>query len=144
MMHGTKRLKIASTELPADIDWKKCCLCQEITREKLIEPSLNNDLSQRSKSYETVTRNVQQFVDMGELSPIIPFHQLSEGEGMLKNLINKKAKWHKSCALFVAPSKLERVKKKIAAKPSDTSHNDDTPDSRFSYNALSPPTCEYF
>lgn len=136
-MYGTKRLKVASVESFETFDWEKCCLCQLKTKEKLVQPFLNKDVSQRMKSYQTMARNIEEFNNLGKLPQTVFFSSLNEGDaGIVDNLIRREATWHKSCSLRFASSKLELAKKKHVATPPLTTDVDEASSTRLTRSLL--------
>ena len=64
---------------------------------------------QIKKSYNTLASNLEEFHEMGKLPATIRFSYFDEGNGIADTLASQKAKWHKSCFLDLASSKLKRA-----------------------------------
>ncbi len=93
----------------ADIDWKKCILCQQYTSEK-IECPANSKQSNRGAGYFTLQRDLLGFCEAGELH--LDLAKLDEGEGIAATLLRHKASWHKSCRVQYNATKLKRLENK--------------------------------
>lgn len=115
-MPPKKRIKILTSEesiINNEIfDWSKCCLCQDGNLD-LVNPSLNKASQTKNDGYRSLANNLQEFHSLNALPINVKFHALDEGQGLEQTLILRKAKWHKSCYLKFATSKLDRLKAQI-------------------------------
>ncbi len=92
-----------------EIDWKKCIICQEDTREPLKCPLLGpGTCDSKIEAYRSFLSNIEQFKAMNSLPTAIIFGEQESAESFSAN----HASWHKSCRLKYNNCKLERVKKR--------------------------------
>ena len=92
------------------MDWNKCALCQT-GKDNLVDPSYNKDTEKCG--YSILARNIEAFEEEDLPLPSIISVAICDlkGEcGIAATLQRMHAKWHKRCALEVAPSKLLRAK----------------------------------
>ena len=98
----------------ANIEWTKCFICQKETSEKLQCP-LNSPLPKvaenAKKTYATIAENLQAFKDAGKLPGTVKLDSLQEGGPLKDELYRKEGKYHKSCRLKYATSKLPVTQK---------------------------------
>ena len=94
---------------PTEIDWERCFICQNVNKEKLQSrfnsPLQNNDAK---KAYGTLAENIKWFQSLliGQLPVCIPIEKLDNGGQLKDELHQNKARYHKSCKLKFAASKL--------------------------------------
>ena len=69
----------ASRQIPSEIHWEKCCLCQEDRAETLVCPMMYPGAS-KGAGYKTLADDLLQMNELGELSGIY------DGKVQLKNL----------------------------------------------------------
>ena len=88
-----------SKETLVKTDWNKCLFCQEITPEVLRCPAKSKDCDVGAgQGYSTLSSNIICFSEPHKLPiPIIDLGRLDEGNGIEATLLERKAKWHKSC-----------------------------------------------
>ncbi len=92
-----------------EIDWKKCIICQEDTREPLKCPLLGpGTCDSKIEAYRSFLSNIEQFKAMNSLPTAIIFGEHESAESFSAN----HGSWHKSCRLKYNNCKLERVKKR--------------------------------
>ncbi len=88
------------------MDWNKCILCQKDTVTHLLDPSKNKNAN--VCGYSKLVENIKAFQNNDVPFPnnfLVYFNELTEGDGLLSNLKNGKAKWHKNCSLELSSSK---------------------------------------
>lgn len=85
-------------EPSACIDWAKCILSQEKTKEALQCPrnTLRGDVEYGS-GYHTLANNTLCFKELGCLPIPLEIGKLNEGDGIAATFIKRNAKWHKTC-----------------------------------------------
>lgn len=92
------------------MDWAVCVICGGGGELKCPANSLQGNASE---VYQTFSNLVREFREIGELPTSVNF--IKQGfEVEAKDLLENRAKWHKSCHLKFAQSKLDRVKKRQA------------------------------
>ena len=83
-------------ETDLEVDWNKCVICQEETKEPLKCPLLGPGASEsKSETYESFLHNVEQFRAMDSLPTKVFFHTNECAESFMAH----RASWHKSCHL---------------------------------------------
>ena len=83
----------------AKTNWDRCFICQQDTKEKLIQPSLFNR-EHIHIGYDTIARNVSLFHKINALPILLCPTQLDEGDGIESTLTRNRAKYHSSCKLM--------------------------------------------
>lgn len=76
-------------------NWDKCCICQQDTKEKLIQPSLFNREQDRA-GYGNIARNVPLFYEINALPILLNPTRLDDGNGMGSTLMRNRAKYHQA------------------------------------------------
>ena len=92
------------------MDWTKCIVCQEVTRESLKCPmnSSSGTHDEKKKSYGNFLKNVEEFRTIDAL-PV----QLSFSEDVSADILAENhASWHKGCHLKFNNTKLSKAKKR--------------------------------
>ena len=87
------------------MDWKSCIICGNSDDLRCPAESLQGN---GLECYTTFLLNMKRFDEIGQLPTIIPFDE----DVTARELLDHKAKWHKSCHLKFAASKLENAKRK--------------------------------
>ena len=86
------------------MDWRQCIICSKKGGDlKCPAKSLQNN---GLEVYEKFLNNVAEFKQLGHLPVEVDF----KTEGNASTFLEKEAKWHKSCHLKFASSKLTRIK----------------------------------
>ena len=88
------------------MDWEKCVLCQAKSDYPLVDPASNKNA--KVCGYTNLTNNIEEFQKCKVPFPsgiLECFNELTQGEGILHNLKQRRAKWHKNCALELSASK---------------------------------------
>jgi len=90
------------------MDWTKCIICGDGGELKCPIKSLHGNVHE---VYQTFLNLVSEFITLGELPTSVEFniHELEA-----QDLVENAAKWHKTCHLKFARSKLDRAKKRQA------------------------------
>lgn len=99
-------------------NWAKCCICQQDTKEKLIQPSLFNREQDRA-GYGNIARNVPLFYEINALPILLNPTRLDDGDGIESTLTKNRAKYHQSCKLLFNNTKLERAQKRASSTAAD-------------------------
>ena len=111
-----KRRKIdiithSSRATPTEIDWEKCFICQKTISKESLQSPFNSPVrgSDPKQTYETLAENIKKFQSTGQL-PVanIQIEKLENGSQLGDELHKNKAKYHKSCKLKFAGSKLPK------------------------------------
>ena len=100
-------------------NWGRCFICQQVTKEKLIQPSLVN-IEHDQTGYATLARNVVLFHMINALPILLSPTWLDEGDGIENTLLRNRAKYHASCKLMFNNTKLERAQKRASTAAEDT------------------------
>ena len=90
------------------MDWKRCIICQKLTRESLQCPA-NSKRKDPGAGYISFIRNAKEFTNLGIT---VTSHLDVLSQGIEQILIDNKASWHKSCKDYFNTTKLERAKKR--------------------------------
>ena len=114
-----------STSTCDPIDRTLCALCQESSDSTLQCPALSKR-SGKGAGYETLAKNLRQFVELGSNPIPVNISRLDEGDGIENTLAKHEAKWHQSCRLKCSSSRLARVVPNVP----DTSIKKDGPYTR--------------
>ena len=93
------------------LDWELCVLCQGETAELLQCPAVSKR-QDAGVGYISLSNNLIEFSELGELGQHVDLRRLDEGEGIIAALTNHQAKWHKSCRIKYNNTKLQRVLKR--------------------------------
>jgi len=99
-------------------NWTKCCICQQDTKEKLIQPNLFNREQDRA-GYGNIARNVPLFYEINALPILLNLTRLDDGDGKESTLTKNRAKYHHSCKLLFNNTKLERAQKRASSTAAD-------------------------
>ena len=93
-------------------DWKKCCLCQEVTDERLTQP---RDFTRRGESgYAMLARNIPKLQELNQLPFLLNIKRLDDGSGIENTLKSHHAKYHRNkCYSLFNNTKVERVETSI-------------------------------
>lgn len=106
------------------MDWSKCIICQNKTKENLQCPT-NSKRKSGSIGYKTLAQNLLDFKSIDKIPEGLDLKLLDEGSGIEETLRQKNASWHKSCRDLFNNTKFERAKKRksleIDADTEDTS-----------------------
>lgn len=86
-------------------NWERCFICQQVTKEKLSQPSRECDFT----AYDTFARNVPLFHKINALPVLLSPTRLDEGDGIKSTLTRHRAQYHTSCKLMFNNTKLERA-----------------------------------
>lgn len=104
---------VSSDDLLPPVDWNVCVLCQQQTRECLVDPS-NSLRKGNDIGYESLANILPEFHKLGELPRHLVLSSIDNGCELTAALKTKSAKWHKSCR--AAFSERELVRKTANAK----------------------------
>lgn len=119
-----KRCVLIDSEVNVDvlrppIDWNKCVLCQQGTREALVDPSRSlrkgNDAG-----YDSLATILPDFQKLGELPQHLKLCSSGTGDGFLTTFKANSAKWHKSCRGAFSSRELGRKMALSVKRASDT------------------------
>ncbi|CAG9762718.1 unnamed protein product [Ceutorhynchus assimilis] len=91
-------------KLPISVDWDKCFICQEHTKEEVVKPS--NSKRVANDAFTSLASNLESFASLGCLPKEV---NLAVLKGLEKNLRANSAVYHKPCALKYNKTKLERA-----------------------------------
>lgn len=91
-----------------NFNWELCCICQDSKNEALKCPLASNEQDHYEQSYGTFLANLCEFRNLDALPLEVKFTERQT----VFNLVENRAKWHKSCHLKFSQSKLDRAKKK--------------------------------
>lgn len=100
---------MASIETPvASTVWEKCCLCQEVTEEKLTQP---RDVARKGESgYAMLARNIPKLKELNQLPFPLNTKRLDDGSGIENTLKTHSAKYHRNkCYSLFNNAKVERA-----------------------------------
>lgn len=100
-------------------NWDRCFLCQQVTKEKLIQPSLFNR-EHNHTGYATLARNVPLFHMINSLPVLLSPARLDDGDGIENTLIRNRATFRASCRLMFNNSKFERAQKRASTAAEET------------------------
>ena len=106
-----KDLTAPLEEYNTPIDWNMCVFCEKDTSEKLQCPAEFTERF-RGVGYVTIAENLESFNDLGCLAVNIKLTHLDDGNGIQQPLLQRKAKFHKSCCLKFNKNELQRVSKR--------------------------------
>ena len=98
-------------EYNTPIDWNLCVFCEKDTSEKLQCPTEFTERF-RGDGYATIAENLKSFNDLGCLPVNIKLTRLDDGDGIQQALLQRKAKFHKSCRLKFNKNELQRASKR--------------------------------
>lgn len=116
-----KALTLVTVDTPAPallaIDWSKCFLCEQVTREKLTCPL---DHAFGGGGYNTLATNLPILYEFGKLPSSIKLDRLDEGDGLESTFRQKQAKYHKSCSLKYNDKNLQRATKRKSSSEMPT------------------------
>ena len=95
------------------LDWEKCILCQETTKEQLQCPrnSRRSDI-EYGTGYNSLVESIHKFNELGFMPISLDTEKLDEGVGIPATLMKRKAKWHKTCRNIFSDMKLKRAQKR--------------------------------
>ena len=105
-------------------NWDRCFICQQVTKEKLIQPSLFSREHDRT-GYDTIARNVPLFHKINALPILFSPTWLDEGDGIESTLTRHRAKYNSSCKLKFNNTELERAQKRASTAAEDTKDTKD-------------------
>ena len=90
-------------------NWNLCLVCQSDSNEKLVCPS-NSKRTDKFAGFKTLLEGIRDFEKVKELPYDLSSGRLCEGEkSELETLIEKNAKYHKSCKNKFDSHHLDRV-----------------------------------
>ncbi len=104
-----------NSERNSDIDWDSCVICQKKELDKLQCPAESTHRRAGAAigtGYTSLAQNILEFQNLGVDTPFSKISCTSV-EGLSSVLLEKKAKWHKTCHLKYNTTKLERLRKCI-------------------------------
>ena len=103
-------------------DWSKCCLCQADKKDEELKTLLTRYwCSGENDGYKMLAMNVPLFQAINQLPIIFDPNRLDEGDRIGQTLRKNKAKYYQSCRLLFNNTKLERARKRAAARTPDPS-----------------------
>ena len=105
---ATRRPQLRSEDDEIHIDWSKCFICQNKTKEQL-QCSYNAKLPDCDKiraNYSELAERMLQFKTEGVMPFNIDFNALSGSDDLGQSLYCNQASHHKSCKLLFSSSKL--------------------------------------
>ena len=95
------------------VDWKKCIICQESTKESLKCPLNSHGPSEVNKeAYVAFLQNVSSF----RAANALPVELKFAGDVDVDCLVLNMASWHKSCRLKFSLSKLKKAQERAGRK----------------------------
>ena len=94
-------------------NWAKCCICQQHTKEKLIQLNLLNREQDRA-GYGNIARHFPLFYEINALPILLNPTRLDDRDGIESTLTKNEAKYHQCCKLF-NNTKLERAQKRASS-----------------------------
>ena len=97
----------------SNIIWSVCCLCQE-TGGVLVCPARNPNTPMRYAGYSSPSTNLEILRQFNYLlHGKIKIGDLDEGKGICQTMIDRDARWHKSCALAFQQPKFSALLKQL-------------------------------
>ncbi len=90
-------------------NWDLCALCQVDTGTALQCPANNNMSAPTVDGYVSLTSNLIEFAELGEIPMNIDIARLNDGDGIETTMRRHTARWHKACRLKVNQTKLKRL-----------------------------------
>lgn len=104
------------------LDWKKCIICQESTREALKCPLNSNGPPEANRqTYLAFLQNVNSFREADGLPVELKFGDDVDVDCLCRN----HGSWHKSCHLKFSISKLKKAQERAGRKRSEDSRADE-------------------
>ena len=109
-----------SSFIDDDIDWTKCIICQEdVSKQPLNDPAAG--ASEKSgDGYKSLSSNIQAFYELKAMPLELKQTIVDLGRSMEDTFQRNQAKWHKSCYLKFNNTKLERKRKALKRRQTDT------------------------
>lgn len=99
-------------ESSSDMVWTLCALCQTVTDEKLIDPSLTKFVKSGVHcGYQGVVENILTLYELGKLALPIKQQLLEQGRDMKITFEANRAVWHRTCKNKIDNQKVERASK---------------------------------
>lgn len=123
------------------LNWDACCLCQ-IKGTDLTCPANNPVASRRNAGYRTLAENLEKILPFQnfKLESGFPLKSLIVDTDIFTSLKEKKAKWHKSCALLYQAPKvnllIDKLKQSLAESPQGSSTKPSTSEPRKTRSTL--------
>ena len=95
------------------LDWEKCILCQETTKEQLQCPgnSRRSDI-EYGIGYNSLAESIHKFSELGFMPTSLDIEKLDEGVGIPATWMKRKAKWHKTSRNKFSDMKLKRAQQR--------------------------------
>ena len=95
------------------LDWEKCILCQETTKEQLQCPgnSRRSDI-EYGIGYNSLAETIHKFSELGFMPTSLDIEKLDEGVGIPATWMKRKAKWHKTSRNKFSDMKLKRAQQR--------------------------------
>ena len=104
------------------LDWKKCIICQESTREALKCPLNSNGPPEANRqTYLAFLQNVNSFREANSLPVDLTFGDDVDVDCLCRN----QGSWHKSCHLKFSRSKLKKAQERAVRKRTDENREDE-------------------
>ncbi len=97
-------------------NWDLCALCQVDTGTALQCPANNNMSAPNVDGYVSLTSNLIEFAELGEIPMNIDIARLNDGDGIETTMRRHTARWHKACRLKVNQTKLKRLQHSMKSK----------------------------
>ena len=97
------------------MDWNKCIICQQISKESLQCPA-NSKRKDVGSGYVSFARSLEQFQSFGVSVTYCEIDLADTNRKLEQVLLENKARWHKSCRDNFNSTKLGRVKRKVRDK----------------------------
>ena len=116
---------VAIDNQEADVDWTKCFICENDTKEKL-QCSQNAITANAKQSYENLAKSILDFKSIGNAPINVQVEKLSCGKTLSQSLYDNSAKFHKTCKKKFDKDKLERAKKAACENETNTEKTRDT------------------
>ena len=116
---------VAIDNQEADVDWTKCFICKNDTKEKL-QCSQNAITANAKQSYEVLAKSILDFKSIGNAPINVQVEKLSCGKTLSQSLYDNSAKFHRTCKKKFDKDKLERAKKAACENETDTEKTRDT------------------
>ena len=105
-------------ENPPDLNsnFSLCILCQKISPEKCIQPSLNKASKTLGNGHTTLARELKEFHKIGALKcPRLQKLLIENNENLETYFKIMEVKWHKTCKLSYSKTRLNREKSKASS-----------------------------
>lgn len=122
MCHSVVNICLLGTLTAMSLDWKKCIICQESTKEALKCPLNSNGSPEANRqTYLAFLQNVNSFREANALPTELKFGDNVDVDCLCLN----QGSWHKSCHLKFSLSKLKKAQERAGRKRVEESKADE-------------------